>query len=305
MKPPKGDPELSFSESAINVLPDQEYTLPTLSNPNELPVVYSSSEPTIATIDAETGVVTLTGNEGSTIIKAEFAGNNEFLAAETSYSLMVGRYDADLFFEERTYTTKAKDIEFKTPVLINSNDLPVTFESYDPDVAKVDARTGKVSIGKAGSTLVVATFDGNSKYAPGYAYYELIVEKLEHQLSFESAEVEATVGVKTFTGPKLNNPNKLKLTFTSSDVTLATVDDKGNVTLGAKPGKVVITAVFAGDDYYEAGEASYQIVLVEGTGISALTDEQAAGEWYTVQGVRVDKPAKGLYIHKGKKTIVK
>ena len=82
MKPPKGDPELSFSESAINVLPDQEYTLPTLSNPNELPVVYSSSEPTIATIDAETGVVTLTGNEGSTIIKAEFAGNNEFLLSE-------------------------------------------------------------------------------------------------------------------------------------------------------------------------------------------------------------------------------
>lgn len=308
MKPPKGDPGLSFSRSAINVLPDQEYTLPMLSNPNELPVVYSSSVPAIATIDAETGVVTLTGNEGSTIIKAEFAGNNEFLAAEASYSLMVGRYDANLYFEERTYTTKAKDIEFKTPELINIDDLPVTFESYDTDVAKVDERTGKVSIGKAGSTLVVATFEGDSKFAPGYAYYELIVEKLEHQLSFESAEVEATVGVKTFNGPKLNNPNKLQLTFTSSDETLATVDEKGDVTLGSKPGKVTITASFAGDDYYEAGEASFLIVLVEGTGISTLNGNQSVerdGEWHTIQGVRVDKPTKGLYIHKGQKTVVK
>jgi hypothetical protein len=29
------------------------------------------------------------------------------------------------------------------------------------------------------------------------------------------------------------------------------------------------------------------------------------GAWYTIQGVRVDKPAKGMYIHNGRKVVVK
>ena len=116
------------------------------------------------------------------------------------------------------------------------------------------------------------------------------------------------MGVKTFNAPKLNNPNRLKVVYASSDESLATVDGSGNVTLGAQAGNVTITASFAGDDYYEAGEASYLIHLIEGTGISTLAGGQSSqrdGNWYTVQGVRVDKPAKGLYIHKGKKTILK
>ena len=306
MKPPKGDAGLSFTASSVNVLPDQEYELPTLINPSDLPVVYSSSDPTVATIDATTGVVLLTGNEGITVIKAVFEGDNDFKAAETSYSLMVGRYDPQISFEERTYTAKAKDNNFQSPKLINANNLTVTYESYDPEVAAIDPHTGVVNIRKAGSTMVVASFDGNANFAPGYAYYELIVEKREHELSFEQAEVEATVGVKTFNAPKLNNPNRLKVAYTSSDETLATVDGSGNVTLGAQAGNVTITASFAGDDYYEAGEASYLIRLVEGTGISTMSGvDSAEGNWYTIQGVRVDKPAKGLYIHQGKKTIVK
>ena len=42
------------------------------------------------------------------------------------------------------------------------------------------------------------------------------------------------------------------------------------------------------------------------TGISTLTDERSSSRddnWYTIQGVRVDKPTKGLYIRQGKKVI--
>ena len=43
----------------------------------------------------------------------------------------------------------------------------------------------------------------------------------------------------------------------------------------------------------------------EATGIEAVKDAQAEGAWYTIQGVRVAQPTKGLYIHNGKKVIVK
>ena len=65
----------------------QPFTAPTLNNPNSLAVTYSSSKETVATISAE-GVVTIVG-EGETTIKATFAGNDTYEAAEASYTLTV------------------------------------------------------------------------------------------------------------------------------------------------------------------------------------------------------------------------
>ena len=42
------------------------------------------------------------------------------------------------------------------------------------------------------------------------------------------------------------------------------------------------------------------------TAIEGVAAEKADdGAWYTIQGVRVDKPAKGLYIHNGRKVVIK
>ena len=303
---PKLKPDLSWSISSVIVFPDDEFLAPTLSNPNNLTVIYLSSNTDVATIDATTGEVMLTGNEGATIINAVFEGDDDYEAGMASFSLMVCRYDPQLYFEESAIATKVNDKNFKNPALINVENLPVTYESSYPEVASVNAKTGYITIGKAGSAMIVAIFEGNAMYAPENAYYEIIVEKYEHGLSFEESEVEATVGLKTFHGPKLNNPNNLKVTYTSSDEQIATVDEQGNVFLGATAGIVTITAAFAGNDNYEAGEASYQIILSEATGISTLShDQQDIDAYYTIQGVRVNKPYKGLYILNGKKVMIK
>lgn len=303
---PKLKPDLSWSISSVIVFPDDEFLAPTLSNPNNLTVIYLSSNTDVATIDATTGEVMLTGNEGATIINAVFEGDDDYEAGMASFSLMVCRYDPQLYFEESAIATKVNDKNFKNPALINVENLPVTYESSYPEVASVNAKTGDITIGKAGSAMIVAIFEGNAMYAPENAYYEIIVEKYEHGLSFEESEVEATVGLKTFHGPKLNNPNNLKVTYTSSDEQIATVDEQGNVFLGATAGIVTITAAFAGNDNYEAGEASYQIILSEATGISTLShDQQNIDAYYTIQGVRVNKPYKGLYILNGKKVMIK
>ena len=67
---------------------DESYKyIPTLSNVNNLSVTCTSSDPSVATVTNE-GVVTPVA-AGKTTIKAAFAGNDEYEAAEVSYELTV------------------------------------------------------------------------------------------------------------------------------------------------------------------------------------------------------------------------
>ena len=79
---------LSWGTSARTVtLGADDNVFPELANANNLPVTYSSSETSVATIAAD-GAITLVA-EGQTVIKAEFAGNDEYEAASVQYTLTV------------------------------------------------------------------------------------------------------------------------------------------------------------------------------------------------------------------------
>ncbi len=302
-------PKLSYSEPKVVLqaeLLDEGYELPTLNNPYNVPVIYSSSNTEIADVDESTGGVTLTGEKGTAEITALFEGNDNYFPDKTSYMLVVGRFEPLLEFEETLYTTKAKDTDFKAPELKNIYHVPVTYESSAPEVAAVDLETGVVTIGRAGSAVIYATFGGDELYSPAKASYELVVDSLDSELLYEVVEVEVVVGTDVFYAPELVNPNQLPVVYSSSDETLAIVDDQGEVMLQGESGRVTITATFEGDDYYKAGEASYDIVLLLETGISTLSQEQKETDaYYTIQGVRVNKPTRGLYIRKGKKVVMK
>ena len=79
-------------------------------------------------------------------------------------------------------------------------------------------------------------------------------------LTFATPDLEAYLG-ETVTSPILSNPNKLALTWSSSDPEVATVDDKGKLTLLAA-GTTVITAATEGDASHAAGNAKYTLTVV-------------------------------------------
>ena len=83
------DAELAFSDTKFSVvLGTENPEYPTLTNPHNVTVAYSSSDTNVAEIDAETGAITLKA-DGKTTIKATFAGNDDYLAGEASYELTV------------------------------------------------------------------------------------------------------------------------------------------------------------------------------------------------------------------------
>ena len=82
------DAGLAWSANAAEVfLNADDNVFPTLSNPNNLPVTYTSGNKSVATID-ETGAITLVA-VGKTEITASFAGDDNFKEANVKYTLTV------------------------------------------------------------------------------------------------------------------------------------------------------------------------------------------------------------------------
>ena len=106
--------------------------------------------------------------------------------------------------------------------------------------------------------------------------------------------------------------------FTNNDLKAATKDETSNGTtyfaltkIGDKVGFALVekdVVIPAGKAYLEvpAGQAAKFFGLDgEATGINSVKTAKADGAYYTLEGVKTTKPVKGLYIHNGKKIIVK
>lgn len=93
------NPGISFSATSCDVqIGNLPYEFPEFKNPNSLTgIKYASSEPTIATIDANSGEITLTGEVGQTTISAEFSGNTGYKGGKVEYTLNVSKASAYIY----------------------------------------------------------------------------------------------------------------------------------------------------------------------------------------------------------------
>jgi hypothetical protein len=83
----KVDAGLAWSAKEASAVRGETFAAPSLTNPNNVVVSYKSSNTKVATID-ETGHITLL-KAGETTITATFAGDDDYNAAEVSYTLTV------------------------------------------------------------------------------------------------------------------------------------------------------------------------------------------------------------------------
>lgn len=81
------NPELSFTEQNATGIAGEAFTAPELVNPHDLPIVWSSSNESVATVDAN-GNVTLIGG-GKTTITAFTEGNKDYASGFASYEIAV------------------------------------------------------------------------------------------------------------------------------------------------------------------------------------------------------------------------
>ena len=271
----KGDPSISYSEATASVVFGAELSAPTLTvTPESLKnnITITSSNTAVAKITG-LGDVTVVG-AGETTIKAAFAGDDYYNAAEASYKLTVTAAAATLTFAQTDCSTTV-GASFNSPELSTTPaSLKVKYSSSDPDLATVSEETGVV-VAKAEGVVTITATSADVSYT-GSASYKLTITRSASGLQFASATATATYGAD-FTAPELKNEHSLSVRYESSNTAVATVEEFTGKVILLKAGETTITARFAGNDEYEPASASYVLTVKKAKATLTFAQTECTG----------------------------
>ena len=167
--------KLAFSAESAEATLGNAFTAPSLSG-ETVGVVYSSSKPEVATVNAETGEVTLVA-VGNTTITATGSETETHLAGTASYALTVSsKLTRALEFSAATASATLGEA-FTAPTLSGVTE-GVVYSSSNTAVATVDAATGAVTLVGAGETTITAAAPESETHLSGTATYTLTVADL-------------------------------------------------------------------------------------------------------------------------------
>ena len=126
-------------------------------------------------------------------------------------------------------------------------------------------------------TLTFANTTSSNARLDNILLYQGVAKK-PAGLSWGTASRTVTIGSAENLFPTLANANKLNVKYSSSDEKVATINEKGEVTLVAA-GETDITAEFAGNDEYEAQSVTYALTVKAASTVDITNTPETA---YTV-----------------------
>ena len=197
---------------------------------------------------------------GALLLAALFTTScKEFMA---SLDNPVGSY---VKINQTTAVLRLGDQMTRVGETINTDGLE--YSSSNPSVATVDPATGKVTALSVGTTLITASAPANEYYLAGSASYEVKV------VSFNPQTTSTLIGVGDYETLDIYDAGTtgLSAVWTSSNNSIATVDQNGKVTAVAE-GQATITVTVGGEQ-----SASCLVTT------KAKTNLEAVGAAYTAQ----------------------
>ncbi len=229
----------------------------------------------------ETGTINF-GNNGTKITSASVTGNDNKGNTWTITTAGTSSYTPNTNYSQVGSSSKpATSITFTTTL---TDDVTITsfsakFGGFTGTAGTVTLKVGNTTVGtgslnaandvtvssttsETGKVLTV-TVTGIAKGVKCYNItytYSSASGKQNSQIAWSASEVSATMGNNFNNAPTLSNPYNLPVTYNSSAETVATIGNNGAITLvGA--GTTTISAVFVGDDTYDAKTVSYTLTV--------------------------------------------
>lgn len=291
----KADADLAYETTSYEVNVGDDFATPTLTNPHDLTVTYSSSDAAVAEVNTASGAVTIHAM-GSATITATFAGNDSYLAGSASYTITVSdpnvktvTFDAKVDKGESPLSKNNITMTCSNGVLNNESEYRLykssttTFECSVGNITKIEftgvsgnpvsgfgapevgtlVTSGNNGVWTGNAVSVTFTASGAQVRATKIVIYYSQDNRAEAELSWSPESVTLIVG-ETFTPAELQNPNSIaanEITIASDNEDLAIVSSGVVSLVPDATGTATITATFAGNTTYKPTEVSYTITV--------------------------------------------
>ena len=295
------DLTLSFPQESYEATIGEAFTQPELTGkPDDYDgmLTYSSSNGEVATVTLE-GEVTLVA-PGTVTITAEAMLSEKYKDASASYTLVVKEAETPVDPGDLTYTKVTSEAQ-----LVDGGEYLIVYEA-----GNVAFNGAAETLDAVSNTVAVTISDGKIAKTDAVDAATFTLATNEDGAWTVKAANGQYIGVSS-------NSNGLK---TAEDAATYThnisFDEDGNVVIAAIFDESTMTLRFnsaSNQDrfrYYKSGQQAIQLYLKDieddtTTGIVTVTtaSDRADGGIYNLNGVRVQKAQKGLYIINGKKVV--
>jgi len=208
--------------------------------------IYSSNDENVVKVSDE-GLITAVG-KGTATVTVSFAGNDNYTAAQNkTLRVTVSLNDTSVSVLKDNVSIVIDEV-YEIDAVLVPEDLTVSYESSNPDVASVD--NGVVIGLKEGSAVITLTVGDDKVYKKSTATVTMTVSKVPTEIIVNNATLNMCVGdvsedvasLEPFTGDNLtyisNNPDVVKV-------------EEGKLVAVAN-GTAIVMVNYAGNDKYEA-----------------------------------------------------
>lgn len=213
-------------------------------------LTYSSSNPSVAEINASTGVINAKSVGTATItITAPETANYKLATKQVGINVkkLAGTITTGAASYTKTYGDKAFSLEAKA-----SGAAKLSYSSSNASVATVDAN-GNVTIKGAGTAVITVSSSATLLYEAASKSVSITVKKANKSISVSKTSVKKAYGDKAFSlGAKATGGERL--TYSSNAKSVASVNSNGKVTIKGC-GTATITIESAASKNYNAAKS--------------------------------------------------
>lgn len=237
--------------------------------PNNIDVMWSSSDPTIASINTATGSISMK-KAGTAVITLQTSGNNQYQPAQSSYPLVIEKADVGLVAKESQLNSIWNDnIPQQVVILYTNKDAtnnppPKQFVNYKQAIIAVDEQ-GKITPIKPGDTSITVLSQATEQFKSSSTVIDYTQDKGTINYYFKNSDETLIVdalsnGVLTAQAPTPPLPTGINAIWSSSNPSVVEVTPEGAIT-HLSVGRATLTLSIKDDAYYHDNHNSYNIMV--------------------------------------------